>query len=131
MLVSIMTFSIPKRNYIANSSKHVQLKNNSFNNLFEYVQHKLNTWPCTIFLFVLLALPIWKKVCFGVKFRLKLDPMCEWHLQYYLCIWMGMGSGSSNRKEVRRVAKERKKQQDANKNGSPSLPPIWNNKWCH
>ncbi len=38
-----MTFNIPKRNYIANSPKHVQLKNNSFNNLFEYVQHKLNT----------------------------------------------------------------------------------------
>jgi len=39
------------------------------------------------------------------------------------------GSGFSNWKEVRRVAKERKKQQDMNKNGSPSLPPIQNYKW--
>jgi hypothetical protein len=33
------------------------------------------------------------------------------------------GSGFSDWKEVRRVAKERKKQ-DVNKNGNPSLPPI-------
>jgi len=39
------------------------------------------------------------------------------------------GSGFSNWKEVRRVSKERKKQQDVNKNGSPSLQPIENNKW--
>jgi hypothetical protein len=39
------------------------------------------------------------------------------------------GSGFSNWKEVRRVSKERKKQQDVNKNGSPSLPPIESNKW--
>jgi hypothetical protein len=41
------------------------------------------------------------------------------------------GSGFSDRKEVKRVAKERKKQQDVNKNGSPTCHPFKTTNGCH